>query len=104
MVTHSGHVRKRLAVILDYIIGERFDSSGSYTGSKSQQVSIEMSLNIYSPAYKKTVTRTYDVAAAVSGAVNGKKFSMGSSQDPWVAWNSCINKGGRLATKDGHHH
>ena len=73
----------------------------SYTGSGSQQVSIEMSLNIYSPAYKKTVTRTYDVAAAVSGAVNGKKkFSMGSSQDPWVAWNSCINKGGRLATKD----
>ena len=73
----------------------------NYTGSGSQQVSIEMSLNIYSPAYKKTVTRTYDVAAAVSGAVNGKKkFSMGSSQDPWVAWNSCINKGGRLATKD----
>ena len=73
----------------------------SYTGSGSQQVSIEMSLNIYSPAYKKTVTRTYDVAAAVSGAVNGKKkFSMGGSQDPWVAWNSCNNKGGRLATKD----
>ena len=72
----------------------------SYSGSGSQTVSIEMSLGIYTPAYTRTVSKTYNVAAAVSGATNGvKQFNNGSSEDVRTAQNYCRSIGGRLATK-----
>ena len=72
----------------------------SYSGSGSQTVSIQMSLGIYTPAYTRTVSKTYNVAAAVSGAANGvKQFNNGSSEDVRSAQNYCRSIGGRLATK-----
>ena len=71
-------------------------SNSSATGN--QNVKIRMSLNIYTPAYTKDVTRTYSVSQAVAASANGyKKFST-SGNNPWGPWNDCIAKGGDLAT------
>ncbi|MGC6471808.1 MAG: hypothetical protein ACON4W_02910 [Parvibaculales bacterium] len=70
----------------------------SSTATGNQNVKIRMSLGIYSPAYTKDVTRTYNIAQAVAASANGyKKFST-SGNNPWGPWNSCIAKGGNLAT------
>ena len=76
----------------------------NYSGSGSQTATVRMSLNIYSPAYTKDVTKTYNVAAAVTGAQNGKKrySDIGTSFNPTSARSKCIARGGRLATKDEH--
>ena len=76
----------------------------NYSGSGSQTATVRMSLNIYSPAYTKDVTKTYNVSAAVSGAQNGKKrySDIGTSFNPTSARSKCIARGGRLATKDEH--
>ena len=66
----------------------------------SETVTIRMSLGIYSPAYTKDVTKTYNVAGAIAGATNGmRRYSNGSDENAWDMWNSCIAKGGRMATK-----
>ena len=66
----------------------------------SETVTIRMTLGIYSPAYTKDVTKTYNVAGAISGATNGmRRYSNGSDENAWAMWNSCIAKGGRMATK-----
>ena len=67
----------------------------------SQSATIRMTLGIYSPAYTKNVTRSYDIRTAVAGAVNGlKRFSDSAwnAEDPRRGQNACRNKGGRLAT------
>lgn len=64
----------------------------------NQNVTIRMSLNVYTPAYTKDVTRTYSIQEAIAASANGyKKFST-SDNTPWTSWNACIAKGGNLAT------
>ena len=69
------------------------------TSTGTQSVTIRMALGIYTPAYTKDVTRSYDVDEAVSGASNGYKKYSTSSNSPWTAWNKCTNLGGDLASK-----
>ncbi|MDB2619257.1 hypothetical protein N9Y18_03305 [Litoricolaceae bacterium] len=74
----------------------------AYTTGGSVTVDIEMALGIYTPSYTKTVSRTYDVQAAVLNAVNGKKmFNNGDNSSGYNvvnAQNYCRSIGGRLAT------
>lgn len=71
------------------------------TAANNQSATIRMTLNIYTPAYTKDVTRSYDIKTAVAGATNGLKRysdSAWNAEDPRRGQNNCRNKGGRLAT------
>ena len=67
--------------------------------SGSVITTVRLSLGIYSPAYTKDVSRTYNVAQAISGASNGYKLYTTSDNTPWTAWNACSDLGGDLASK-----
>ena len=69
--------------------------------ANNQAATVTMTLNVYTPAYTRNVTRSYDVQTAITGATNGMKRysdSAWNAEDPRRGQNSCRNKGGRLAT------
>ena len=71
------------------------------SAATNQSATIRMTLGIYTPAYTKDVTRSYNIKAAVTGATNGLKRysdSAWNAEDPRRGQNNCRNKGGRLAT------
>ena len=73
------------------------------TAGNNQSATVRMSLGIYTPAYTKDVTQSYNVKAAVAGATNGKKrYNNGSSENVLTAQTACRNLGGRLATHSEH--
>ena len=82
--------------------GVYVDSASAYTGSKS--ISIDMALQVYTPAYVKTVSKSYNVGYAVAAASNGwKVFSRGiwNMGGTWPNWakQKCESLGGQGTTR-----
>jgi len=71
------------------------------TGTVNLSIAMKLAPN-YSDHLIKTVSIPVNVQTAIANAVNGKKhftLSSGQKHDYGRAWDSCNEKGGRLATK-----